>query len=88
MDSALPRPETIIDWPFFRDGWAGRTYLQSISISDGVAAIDWSEEFAAWGGGSARMHMIGEQIRATLGQFPTVSDFAMTVNGSDQALQP
>jgi spore germination protein GerM len=88
MDSALPRPETMAESPQFQNGWAARVYLQSIKISDGTATVDWSPEMAAWGGGSARLAMLRQQVEATLGQFPTIKNVVMTVNGSEEVLQP
>ncbi len=84
----LPTPEQIASYPGRQADWGDRVYVQSISISNGVASVDWSKEMAAWGGGSAALQALTSQVTQTLLQFPTIKSVRMTVNGSEEVLQP
>ncbi|HYF61604.1 MAG TPA: Gmad2 immunoglobulin-like domain-containing protein, partial [Herpetosiphonaceae bacterium] len=86
--SALPTTNLIADRDPFPADWTSRVRLQSISIRDGVAFVDWSKEMAAWGGGSARLGLLTRQVEQTLAQFPTITGVQMTVDGSAEVLQP
>lgn len=86
--SALPTTAEVGSRNPFPADWSSRAYLQSISIQDGVAVVDWSKEMAAWGGGSARLGLLTQQVQQTLAQFPTVTGLRMTVDGSEEVLQP
>lgn len=84
----LPTPEKIVGYPGRQVDWSNRVFLQSISIKDGIATIDWSKEMAAWGGGSAYLDQLNQQITRTLQQFSSIQSVQMTVNGSQEILQP
>jgi spore germination protein GerM len=84
----LPTPEKIASYPGRQADWGDRVYVQSVSIKDGVASVDWSKEMAAWGGGSAYLQQLSQQVALTLQQFPTITSVRMTVNGSEEVLQP
>ncbi|MBA3471130.1 MAG: GerMN domain-containing protein, partial [Herpetosiphonaceae bacterium] len=84
----LPTPEQIASYPGRQADWSDRVYLQSISIKDGVASVDWSKEMAAWGGGSAYLQALTSQVTRTLQQFSSITSVRMTVNGSEEVLQP
>jgi spore germination protein GerM len=86
--SALPSSGLLADHDPFPADWTTRVRLQSIAIQDGVAIIDWSKEMAAWGGGSARLGMLTQQVQQTLAEFPTIKSVRMTVDGSEEVLQP
>ena len=65
------------------------TTLNSISISSGVAKVDFgASDPAVWNGGSCRVSSIRSQIEQTLLQFPSVSSVDITVNGSKDILEP
>ena len=88
MQSVLPSPEQIAVYPGREADWSGRVYVRSVRIENGIAYIDWSAEMAAWGGGSAALFQLEEQVRQTMTQFGTVDDIRMTVEGSEEILQP
>ncbi len=63
--------------------------INSLSIDDGVAKVDFNEQLQYQVGGSCRVSTIREQIEKTLKQFPTVKSVVISVNGDvEQALQP
>lgn len=63
--------------------------IQSLTIENGVAKVDFSEQLEAHPGGSCRAAAIRAQISATLKQFPSVKDVIISVNGnSEDILQP
>lgn len=88
MTTALPTPQEVARSMAPRNEWSGRAYLRSLKIENGVAYIDWSREMTAWGGGSTRLHFFGEQVVTSLKQFPSVESIQMTVEGSQEVLQP
>ncbi len=62
--------------------------IQSLTIENGIAKVDFSEELDR-GGGSCRSGAIIAQINATLRQFSTVKDVIISINGrTDDILQP
>jgi spore germination protein GerM len=63
--------------------------LNSLSIIDGVASVDFSEELDKDIGGSCRVTSISSQISETLKQFPTVQSVKISINGrTEDILQP
>lgn len=63
--------------------------LNSLTIENGLAKIDFTEQIQYQVGGSCRVATIREQIERTLKQFPTVTSVVISVNGdTEQALQP
>lgn len=63
--------------------------INSLSIDDGVAKVDFNEQLQYQVGGSCRVSTIRTQIEQTLKQFPTVKSVIISVNGdAKQALQP
>jgi len=63
--------------------------INSLTIEDGVAKIDFNEQMQYQVGGSCRVSTIRAQIEQTLKQFPTVKNVIISVNGDTaQALQP
>lgn len=87
--TALPDPAEVLE-PDVRDpDWGPRVTLRSLVIKDGVATADFSREINAYGGGSARVAAITDQITETLKQFPTVKQVRIAVEGqTDGVLQP
>lgn len=63
--------------------------IQSLTIENGVAKVDFSEQLEAGGGGSCRSAAIITQINATLRQFPSVENVIISINGrTEDILQP
>ncbi len=63
--------------------------INSLTIDDGVAKLDLSDQVQYQVGGSCRVATIRAQISQTLLQFPTVKSVIISVNGDvEQALQP
>jgi spore germination protein GerM len=63
--------------------------LRGLTIEDGVATADFTKEMNAYGGGSARVQAIREQIARTLQQFATVDEVVIAVSGETEGvLQP
>lgn len=63
--------------------------VNSITIANGVATVDFSEELDKNVGGSCRVISIRSQIVETLKQFPTVTKVVISVNDEvEEALQP
>lgn len=63
--------------------------IQSLTIENGVAKVDFNEQLEAGSGGSCRSAAIISQIKATLKQFPSVEEVIISVNGrTEDILQP
>lgn len=63
--------------------------INSLTIENGTAKIDFSEELGRNIGGSCRVTAIRAQITQTLKQFPTVEEVAISINGKmEDILQP
>ena len=63
--------------------------IQKVSIENGVASVDLSEELERDVGGSCRVAAIRAQITATVKQFPTVTDVVISISGrTEDILQP
>jgi hypothetical protein len=89
FQTALPTPQEVLRYPGREPGWGARVTLRSLVIHDGIATADFSPELRAYGGGSARVLAIREQITRTLLQFPTVRDVRITIAGqSEGVLEP
>ena len=86
--TALPSPEEVLNYAGRQPDWGPRVRLRKLTIVDGVATADFSKEMAAYGGGSARVNAIQEQVTLTLKQFPSVKEVRILVGGKPDALQP
>jgi spore germination protein GerM len=66
------------------------TKINSLTIKDGVAKVDFNETLEKAVGGSCRTSAIRAQITQTLKQFDTVKSVVISINGKsgDQILQP
>jgi len=63
--------------------------IQKLTIENGIAKVDFSEELEKAVGGSCRVSAIRAQIIETLKQFPTVKDVVISINGRvEDILQP
>jgi len=63
--------------------------IQSLTIENGVAKIDFDEQLEFQVGGSCRVAAIRAQITETLKQFPTVNSVIISINGrTEDILQP
>ncbi len=63
--------------------------IQSLTIKNGVAKIDFNEELQKGVAGSCRVLAIRSQIEQTLKQFSTVKSVVISINGkTDGILQP
>jgi germination protein M len=63
--------------------------INSLSIKNGVAKVDFNKELEP-GGGSCAVAAIRAQIEATLRQFSTVKSVALSIDGKSggEILQP
>lgn len=66
----------------------GGVRLLGITISGGVARVNFSDELRAAAGGSCRVAAVRSQIESTLKQFSTVSSVVILVNGQGDVLEP
>lgn len=63
--------------------------IQSLSIEDRVAKVDFDEQLEFQVGGSCRVAAIRAQITETLKQFPTVKEVIISIDGrTEDILQP
>ncbi|EKD23954.1 MAG: hypothetical protein ACD_81C00138G0008 [uncultured bacterium] len=63
--------------------------INTLTIENGVAYIDFSEELDKAVGGSCRVTAIRAQITETLKQFPSVKEVVIAINGrTEDILQP
>ncbi|OGZ33329.1 MAG: hypothetical protein A2174_00600 [Candidatus Portnoybacteria bacterium RBG_13_41_18] len=63
--------------------------IQSLTIENGVARVDFDEQIEFQVGGSCRVTAIRAQITQTLKQFPTVTSVVISINGrTEDILQP
>lgn len=63
--------------------------IQALTISDGVARVDFDETLQRAVGGSCRVAAIRHQITDTLKQFPTVTSVVISIDGrTEDILQP
>ncbi|MDQ5826332.1 MAG: GerMN domain-containing protein, partial [Chloroflexota bacterium] len=86
--TAVPSPEEVLNYAGRQSDWGPRVRLRKLTIVEGVATADFTKEMAAYGGGSARVNAIQEQITLTLKQFPSVKEVRILVDGKPDALQP
>lgn len=63
--------------------------IQKLTITNGVARVDFNNKLQEAVGGSCRVTAIRAQITQTLKQFPSVQEVVISVNGkTDDILQP
>jgi spore germination protein GerM len=89
LNTAIPTPDEVQTYSGRQPDWGDRVRLLGLTIEDGVATANFSQEMRAYGGGSARVQQIRQQITQTLLQFPTVDEVRIAVEGEvATALQP
>ncbi|NJN17551.1 MAG: hypothetical protein HC822_15400 [Oscillochloris sp.] len=87
--TAIPTPEEVLNYPGREDDWGPRVRLLGLTIENGVATANFSQELRAYGGGSTRVQHIRDQITRTLQQFPTVNEVQIAIEGQTEGvLQP
>jgi hypothetical protein len=79
--TAIPTPQQVLSYPGRAPGWSSRVTLRGLTIVDGVATADFSQELKAYAGGSLRVMLIRQQITQTLVQFPTVREVRIAIEG-------
>ncbi len=84
--TALPLPREVLSYPGRGPDWGPRVRLLNLTIEDGVALADFSRELKAYGGGSARVLAISEQITRTLLEFPTVQRVVIAIEGETEGV--
>jgi hypothetical protein len=84
--TALPTPQEVLSFPGRRPGWGPRVTLRKLTIANGVATADFSDELRAYGGGSLRVTLIREQITRTLLEFPTVKEVVIAIEGKTEGV--
>ena len=63
--------------------------IQSLTIENGTAKVDFNEQLEYQVGGSCRVSAIRAQITQTLEQFPTIKNVIISINGrTEDILQP
>lgn len=63
--------------------------IQSLTITDSTAKVDFNEQLEFQAGGSCRVSAIRAQVNETLKQFSTVKDVIISINGrTEDILQP
>lgn len=86
FSTAIPSPAQVLSYPGREADWGARVRLLSLTIEDGVAVADFSQELRAYGGGSARVWAISNQITRTLKQFPTVREVRIAIEGQTEGV--
>lgn len=86
--TALPTVKDIVTFPGRQSDWGYEVKLIKLTITNGVATANFSKEMRAYGGGSARVQTIRQQIERTLKQFPSVQSVVIQIEGQPDALQP
>ena len=84
--TALPMPPEVLSYPARRADWGERVTLRKLTIVNGVATADFSDELRAYGGGSLRATLIREQITRTLLEFPTVKEVVIAIEGKTEGV--
>ncbi len=87
--TALPTAQEIVTFPGRQADWGYEVKLIKLTITNGVATANFSKELRAYGGGSARVQTIRQQIERTLKQFPSVQTVVIQIEGQSAGeLQP
>lgn len=84
--TALPTPAQVLSYPGREPDWGPRVTLRKLTIENGVATADFSQELKAYGGGSTRVMFIRQQIMQTLRQFPTVREVRIAIEGQTEGV--
>lgn len=81
MTSALPTPKEVLGYSGRAADWGTRARIRRLAITNGVATVDFSKEFLAYGGNAQRAKQVKDQVTHTLTQFSTVKSVKITVDG-------
>ena len=84
--TALPTPHEVMSFPGREASWGAQVSLRGLTIANGIATADFSRELRAYGGGSARVHTIREQITRILTQFPSVREVRIAIEGQAEGV--
>jgi hypothetical protein len=84
--TAIPTPTEVLSYPGREADWGARVRLLSLTIQDGVATADFSQELRAYGGGSTRVAAIRSQITRTLLQFATIREVRIAIEGQTEGV--
>jgi hypothetical protein len=84
--TALPLSAEVLAYPGRGPTWGPRVRLLELTIENGVATANFSQELKAYGGGSTRVLLIREQITRTLKEFPTVQEVVIAVEGQTEGV--
>lgn len=79
--TALPTPERVLASPLRAPDWGPRATLRSLTIIDGVASADFSQELAAYRDNAQLRSLAHEQIAHTLKQFAGVQQVRILIDG-------
>ncbi|MFH1088654.1 MAG: GerMN domain-containing protein [Patescibacteria group bacterium] len=60
------------------------TQLNYLKINEGLATVDFNDQFDWQMGGSAKVIAISQQLQLTLTQFPMVDDIMITINHGER----
>jgi hypothetical protein len=85
-NTAIPKPQEVLTFPGRGADWGPRVRVLGLKIENGVATADFSKEMAAYGGGSARVQMIREQITRTLKEFASVREVRIAIEGKTEGV--
>ncbi len=86
FETAIPTPEDVLNYHARGSDWGPRVTLRGLTITDGVATADFSQELSSYAGGSLRVMLIRQQIEQTLRQFPTVQEVRIAIEGETEAV--
>jgi spore germination protein GerM len=86
--TAFPSLYEILHYAGREADWGYEVKLLGLTITNGVATANFSQELRAYGGGAARVGLIRAQVERTLKQFPTVQHVIIQIEGDPNALQP
>jgi hypothetical protein len=84
--TALPTPQEVLAYPGRNASWGARVTLRQLTIDNGIATADFSQELRAYGGGSARVGALREQITRTLLQFSSVREVRIAIEGQTEGV--
>lgn len=86
FETAIPTPEDVLNYHARGADWGPRVTLRGLTITDGVATADFSQEMRSYAGGSLRVMLIRQQIEETLRQFATVQEVRIAVEGETEGV--
>ena len=82
LTTAIPRPDEVLNSSGRQADWGPRVTLRGLTIENGVATADFSQEMLAYGNDPQRAQLIRAQITATFEQFDTVREVRISIEGT------